>query len=68
MQTPVRFYISQSDDQPVVRTIPVARPSVVTSDAPVVEPRVEHASAPRDERVTERVRQAILRRTPTVSK
>ena len=24
MQTPVRFYITQSDDQPVVHTVPVA--------------------------------------------
>jgi len=26
MQHPVRYYIEQTDDQPVVRSVPVARP------------------------------------------
>ena len=33
MQTPVRFYITQSDDQPVVHTVPVA----IRHPVPVVE-------------------------------
>jgi hypothetical protein len=45
MQTPVRFYITQSDDHAVVRSVPVTvRPDIAASDtdvqgtqAPVVE-------------------------------
>ncbi len=28
MQTPVRYYILQDEDQPVVRTVPVAKPVI----------------------------------------
>jgi hypothetical protein len=41
MQNPVRFYISQSDDHPVVRSVPVLvdRPGAATGDeAPAVQP------------------------------
>ena len=40
MQTPVRFYITQGDDQPVVRSIPVPQRAAI---APVLaaEPVVE---------------------------
>jgi len=45
MQTPVRFYITQDDDRPVVRTIPVASHPI---------PRVNVASEQAHSRVEER--------------
>jgi hypothetical protein len=42
MQTPVRFYITQSDDQPVVHTVPVA----IRHPVPVVESTTRHVSEP----------------------
>jgi hypothetical protein len=44
MQTPVRFYITQDDDQPVVRTIPVASHPI---------PRVRPANTQPGEQVTD---------------
>jgi len=43
MQTPIRYYILQDEDHPVVRTVPVAKPAVEpvasagarTTDAPI---------------------------------
>jgi hypothetical protein len=70
MQTPVRFYITQSDDQPVVHTVPVA----IRHPVPVIEsaPRVsaesvittttpETLEAPRRARLTKIVRAATHR-------
>jgi hypothetical protein len=61
MQTPVRFYITQDDDQPVVRTIPVAshpvpRVKVASDQAPS---RAKGPRAPR--KVTKLVRFATRR-------
>lgn len=39
MQTPVRYYIVQTDDQPVVRSIPVTK-------RPTTSATEEHASPP----------------------
>jgi hypothetical protein len=66
MQTPVRFYITQNEDQPVVRTIPVnpqvvepeARP-VREKDAPAVTERVP------SNRVASLVRSAVRRSSAT---
>jgi hypothetical protein len=63
MQTPVRFYISQNEDRPVVRTIPVAaqaverdqRAMVEETAAPVVAEHVQHG------RVANLVRSAVRR-------
>ena len=53
MQSPVRFYITQSEDQPVVRTIPVpVRLAEVIETAPQVV-----ASAP-----VKRVREARVKK------
>jgi hypothetical protein len=59
MQHPVRYYISQNDDQPVVRTVPVehrARPAI---EAPVVA--ANESSSQRRTRVHRLVRAAIRR-------
>jgi hypothetical protein len=68
MQTPVRYYIMQSDDHAVVRSVPVS----VRSDAtPVVDPRTTLAvdpelghtmeAGPRRARVSKFVRAAARR-------
>ncbi len=63
MQTQVRFYITQNEDRPVVRTIPVApriverAPQVVSEEivAPIVADHVHHG------RVANLVRSAVKR-------
>lgn len=62
MQTPVRFYITQNDDQPVVRTIPVARhpvPRVVQSEPAQAADAVRQDQAPR--KVAKLVQRAVRR-------
>lgn len=63
MRTPVRFYITQSDDQPVVRTIPVAvRGEVKGAEQAPSPARIEaqaREAAPR--KMTERVRSMVKR-------
>jgi uncharacterized protein with NAD-binding domain and iron-sulfur cluster len=62
MQTPVRFYITQNDDQPVVRTIPVARHPVprVSQQAPVqASEKADRKQTPR--KVARLVRRAVRR-------
>ena len=49
MQTPVRFYITQDDDQPVVRTIPVASHPIPRVKPAVVQP-AEQVTGPREPR------------------
>jgi hypothetical protein len=62
MQTPVRFYITESDDRPVVRTIPVAvrvtEPRSVVSTTPMAAN--DHRDQPRV-RVARLVRSAVKR-------
>lgn len=60
-QNPVRFYITQSDDQPIVRTIPVT-----THPLPQAPKPVEPANAPMTRpatknRVARLVRSAVKR-------
>jgi hypothetical protein len=53
MQTPVRFYITQSDDHAVVRSVPVAvRPDVAAGDAEArltPAPEVETVQTPQSD-------------------
>lgn len=60
-QTPVRFYITQNDDQPIVRTIPVTKHPI-----PQAPKQVQAASAPANggdtkSRVAKLVRSAVKR-------
>ena len=60
MQTPVRFYITQDDDKPVVRTIPVASHPIPRVKASEQAPsRVERPRTPR--KVTKLMRFATRR-------
>jgi hypothetical protein len=67
MQTPVRYYITQSDDHPVVRSVPVSVRAAATVDdarpTPNSEPETGRTidSAPRPTRVTRFVRAATRR-------
>ena len=69
MQTPVRFYITQSDDHAVVRSVPVAvRPDLAAGDvhvSPSPSPEVEPVQAPQSDlrraRVGKLVRAAARR-------
>lgn len=59
-QTPVRYYITQDDDQPIVRTIPVTTHPIPL--APKVGKPVEaKASKPAKSRVAKLVRSAVKR-------
>jgi hypothetical protein len=68
MQTPVRFYITQNENRPVVRTIPVTprpveeTPRTVNEDVivPIVADHVHHG------RVATLVRSAVKRNTGSV--
>jgi hypothetical protein len=67
MQTPVRYYITQSDDHAVVRSVPVSvRLEVPAGDiraTPSPEPELGHTmeAGPRRARVTRLVRAAARR-------
>jgi hypothetical protein len=69
MQTPVRFYITQSDDHAVVRSVPVAvRPELANTDsqttvttAPDVDTVPAQHAGPRRARVGQLVRAATRR-------
>jgi hypothetical protein len=72
MQTPVRYYITQSDDHAVVRSVPVAVraddvPVADTRTTPTPEPELElelghtMGAGPRRARVTKLVRAAARR-------
>lgn len=67
MQTPVRFYITQNEDRPVVRTIPISPRaaeddlSATASDEKLV---TETMSSP-PKRVTNLVRAAVKRSSGT---
>lgn len=67
MQTPIRYYITKADDQPVVRTVPVtvrpieyAEPRANGVAAPASEPR--EARAQEANGVRRLVRSAMGRR------
>lgn len=61
MQNSVRYYIVKTDDQPVVRSVPVSRPRVGTDTSRGgTQPRVE--SAPRKPSVTSMLRMALRRK------
>jgi hypothetical protein len=63
MQNPVRFYITQNEDQPVVRTIPVVPravddvPTLIVADAN----QVNETTPARPKRVSNLVRAAVKR-------
>ncbi|MCC6792622.1 MAG: hypothetical protein IT336_13105 [Thermomicrobiales bacterium] len=60
-QTPVRFYITQNDDQPIVRTIPVTTHPIPQAPKPA---QAQAASAQGNEtksRVAKLVRSAVKR-------
>jgi hypothetical protein len=62
VQTPVRFYITQSDDQPVVKTIPVAvRPCAPEPEQASIPSRAERPRGDERRRVTDRVRSMVKR-------
>ena len=65
MQHPVRYYISQTDDQPVVRSVPVVatRPNDAAGHVVTTQPTAAAAepSAVRRTRVRRLVRAAIHR-------
>jgi hypothetical protein len=68
MQNPVRYYITQSDDHAVVRSVPVAvrtgeTPDVDIRPTPTHEPQLGHAmeAGPRRARVVQLVRAAARR-------
>jgi hypothetical protein len=60
MQHPVRYYIVQADDQPVVRSVPVARPHRAGAHAPAA-PAAVAITPERRARVHRLVRAAIRR-------
>jgi hypothetical protein len=60
MPTNVRYYITKADDQPVVRSVPVARPRMYAAEPRRVdEPRPEAAAKPS---VTALLRHALRRK------
>ena len=68
MQTPVRFYITEGDDRPVVRTIPVTVRATQPEMGSVAQPLAanDHRDQPRV-RVARLVRSAVKRQPPTSS-
>lgn len=61
MQNSVRYYIVKTDDQPVVRSVPVSRPRAGTDTSRGGDqPRVE--TAPRKPSVTSMLRMALRRK------
>ena len=48
MQKPVRYYIVKADDQPVVRTVPVALPDATSDEPSAVQPAVDHGASASD--------------------
>jgi hypothetical protein len=61
MQTPVRFYITQDDDQPVVRTIPVASHPIPRVKPANTQP-AEQATGPRAPRKVSKLVRFATRR------
>ncbi len=68
MQTPIRYYILQDEDHPVVRTVPVTKPAIepvasagsTTADAPI--PVVQDAMPARGGTRIKRLMRAAARR------
>jgi hypothetical protein len=61
MQNSVRYYIVKTDDQPVVRSVPVSRPRVGT-DTPRGGEQLRLDAAPRKPSVTSMLRMALRRK------
>jgi len=67
MQIPVRYYITQSDDRALVRSVPVSvRPRLAVTDAPAnpaveTKPQETRHAGLRNARVSRLVRQASRR-------
>jgi hypothetical protein len=60
-QTPVRFYITQNDDQPIVRTIPVTTHPIPQAPKPVQASTASTTAAESKSRVAKLVRSAVKR-------
>lgn len=60
-QTPVRFYITQNDDQPIVRTIPVTTHPIPQAPKPVQAENTTAQRAGSKNRVAKLVRSAVRR-------
>jgi hypothetical protein len=61
MQNSVRYYIVKTDDQPVVRSVPVSRPRAGTDVSRGVE-QARIGAAPRKPSVTSMLRMALRRK------
>ena len=64
METPVRYYITQDDDRPVVRTVPVAKhPLPVVAERPAEgAPRAQACSVPPKRGPVRRIVRAAARK------
>jgi hypothetical protein len=63
MQTPVRFYITQNDDQPIVRTIPVTTHPVPKVTQPVQAQTAANAEPVQTQRRVAKLVRSAVRRT-----
>ncbi len=63
MQTSVRYYITRADDQPVVRTIPVAKHEVEPREPIPAESEAQVAGTAHALRIPKIVRPALRRVT-----